>query len=171
VKENLIKVTRASAMQDFAVARELITEYAAGLDIDLAFQGFQQELDALQEQYGQPDSCLLIARDSQAVCGCVGVRRFDAQNCEMKRLFVREKAQGLGIGRLLAREAIAFARKCSYQAMILDSLPSMTHAAKLYRSLSFREVPAYYSNPVEGTLYMELRLDAKRHSPQKTSCT
>jgi putative acetyltransferase len=171
MEEHLIKVTRASTMQDFAVGRQLFGEYANGLDIDLEFQGFQQELDALQDHYGQPDTCLLIARDSQGTCGCVGVRRFDAQNCEMKRLFVREKAQGLGVGRLLAREAIAFATKCGYQAMILDSLPTMTRAVSLYRSLGFREVPAYYSNPVEGTLYMELRLDAKQRSPQKPSWT
>jgi putative acetyltransferase len=171
MEENLIRVTRASTRQDFAVARELFSEYAAGLDIDLAFQGFQQELDALQDQYGKPDTCLLIARDSQAVCGCVGVRRFDSHNCEMKRLFVREKAQGLGIGRLLVREAIAFATQCSYQAMILDSLPTMTRAMRLYRSVGFRERPPYYSNPIAGTLYMELPLDARPHGPQKPSCS
>lgn len=162
--EHLLKVTRAHTTQDFAIARELFVEYANGLDIELTFQEFQRELDALQDHYGRSDTCLLIASDSQGACGCVGVRRFDAHTCEMKRLFVRQKAQGAGVGRLLAKEAIAFAMRCRYQAMILDSLPTMVRAIGLYRSLGFSPVPAYYSNAVEGTLYMELRLSAEQHA-------
>jgi len=135
-------------------------EYASGLDIDLAYQGFQTELDTLQDHYGRPDTCLLIARDCHRICGCVGVRQFDAQICEMKRLYVRPRVRGAGLGRLLAAEAIAFAVECQYQSMLLDSLPTMAQAVRLYKSLGFNEVPPYYSSPVVGTLYMKLHLDA-----------
>ena len=158
-----IQILRANTTQDFATARALFIEYAAGLDIDLAFQGFQQEIDTLPDHYGQWDTCILIAGEAQNISGCIGVRRFDAQTCEMKRLYVREHAQGTGVGRLLAREAIAFAMRCGYKSMILDSLPTMVRAIKLYRSLGFKQVPAYYSSPVKGTLYMELRLDSPQN--------
>lgn len=159
VAEHSIAVTRAKFAQDFAVARELFMEYATGLDIDLAYQGFQTELGTLQDHYGRPDTCLLIARDWQGTCGCVGVRRFDVQNCEMKRLYVRPRVRGAGLGRLLAAQAIAFATECQYQSMLLDSLPTMAQAVSLYKSLGFKDVPPYYSSPVVGTLYMKLHLD------------
>src|ERR1700730_7534910 len=116
--EQPIKIIRATTPQDFAIARELFIEYADGLNIDLAFQGFGQELDTLQDHYGQSDTCILISVEAQKVCGCVGVRRFGVQTCEMKRLYVREQGQGTGVGRLLAREAIAFAMGRGYRAMI-----------------------------------------------------
>jgi putative acetyltransferase len=42
--------------------------------------------------------------------------------------------------------------------MRLDSLPSMTAALGLYRSLGFREIPPYNDNPVDGAVFLEVDL-------------
>ncbi len=42
--------------------------------------------------------------------------------------------------------------------MWLDTIANMTAAQALYRSLGFTEIPPYYDNPIEGTVYFELRL-------------
>ena len=90
--------------------------------------------------------------------GCVGMRRFDATCCEMKRLYVRPQGRGHGLGRALAVRAMDAARAAGYAAMRLDTLPSMRDAQALYERLGFRDVAPYRANPVAGTRFLEATL-------------
>jgi ribosomal protein S18 acetylase RimI-like enzyme len=76
----------------------------------------------------------------------------------MKRVYLRPAFRGNGTGRKLAEELVTEARSIGYARMVLDTLPTMDKAHKLYRSLGFHEIPAYWNNPIPGVLYFELKL-------------
>lgn len=139
---------------DLTIVRALITEYANSLGVDLSFQNLDHELATLDVFYEQ----ILVARDEQNAAGCVALRRIDDEICEMKRLYVRPQFRGHDLGRRLAERIIEEARQRGYKRMRLDTLPTMTAAIPLYRSLGFVEIEPYRFNPVEGTRFMELVL-------------
>ena len=136
--------------------RELILEYAASLDVDLAFQDFEHEIAALESYY----ELMLVAHVDGNVAGCVALRRIEDDICEMKRLYVRAAYRGRDLGRALAHAVIDAARKRGYARMRLDTLPTMTTAMGLYQSLGFRDIPPYRVNPIAGSRWMELDLTA-----------
>ncbi len=148
----------AQTEADVAAARALMLAYQAALGIDLAFQDFAHEVATLPGAYAPPDGVLLLAVLDGRPVGCVGVRRFDAGRCEMKRLYVEPAARRSGAGRVLAEQAMDRARGLGYARMLLDTLPSMHAAQALYERLGFRDVPAYRTNPVAGTRYLEAPL-------------
>ncbi len=152
-------IKQAESDSEIAQARLLFEEYAAWLDVDLCFQNFEKELLELPGGYVPPDGRLLLASEGETLAGCIAMRRFNVDSCEMKRLFVRPEFRGQGLGRQLALRIIDEARTGEYRRMLLDTLPSvMSRAVEMYRALGFVEIDPYYPNPHEATLYMELEL-------------
>ena len=135
--------------------RMLFEEYEAELDFDLCFQNFQAELDGLPGAYTPPEGCLLLAKHEGRAAGCVALHKLEEGICEMKRLYVRPAFRGRKIGRLLTEAVIGQARGLGYDALRLDTVPSMERAQALYAQLGFREIAPYCLNPIEGAFYME----------------
>lgn len=140
------------------VVRGLLREYQLLLGVDLGFQGFAEELATLPGAYAPPGGLLLLATRAGEPLGCVALRDAGAGRAEMKRLFVRPAARGLGLGRALAERIIEEARAAGYAEIVLDTLPSMGEAHRLYEQLGFRPVAAYNANPIPGTRHLGLPL-------------
>jgi putative acetyltransferase len=152
------KIIQAVSPADIAIVRRLFEEYAASLNVSLCFQNFAAELAGLPGDYAAPRGRLLLATIGDEPAGCVALRPKGEQACEIKRLFVNPRHQGRGLGRKLAERMISEARAIGYTSMLLDTLPSMHAAHRLYESLGFVQREPYYPTPVGGTVFMELRL-------------
>lgn len=157
-------IREAETATDIAQARELFLEYQSTLGVDLCFQGFAEELASLPGHYARPAGRLLLAVNGSAALGVVALRPSGSADCEMKRLYVRASGRGSGLGRQLTEALINEARLAGYKRVLLDTLPTMTAAQALYRSMGFLEIPPYCHNPIAGTRYMALDLCQSKHT-------
>ena len=157
-------IRAAADPQDFARAGDLIREYIEWLPFDLDFQDFDAELAELADHYSGPAGTLLLAfvdGESEAV-GVVGVRRFDGQIAELKRMYVQPVGRGHGLGQLLAEGAIGFAQTAGYRAIRLDSdQASMPEANSLYEKLGFVDIERYRPNHLPCARFMEMQLSSQ----------
>jgi ribosomal protein S18 acetylase RimI-like enzyme len=160
-----IDIRAAVVPDDLPVARTLFREYADGLGVDLSFQDFDAELDALPGKYAPPPGRLLIAWRGAEAVGCIALRPLADGDCEMKRLYVRPAARGQDLGRRLVARICGEARGAGYARICLDTLPMMRAAVTLYRSFGFEEIAPYTFNPIVGTVFLALRLGDDRTKP------
>lgn len=154
----MLRIIKVSDDNSLKSARELFLEYADYLGVDLSFQEFNAEVEELPGEYSPPDGRLLLAYYNDELAGCVALRKFREGTCEMKRLYVREKFRGKGIGKALSKKIIEVAGEIGYEKMRLDTLPFMREAITLYKSLGFYEIEPYRYNPIEGAEFYELDL-------------
>jgi carbonic anhydrase len=158
-----VQVLSAKDVAELEQVRQFFRNYAAWLGVDLCFQNFDEEMATLPGRYAAPEGRLYYATVSEngekRGAGCVGIRQLSDGVCELKRLYVDPEFRGLGVGRDLALAAIRDARRIGYRKILLDTLPAMRIAVKLYRELGFTEAPAYYQTPVEGTQFLALDLE------------
>ena len=153
-----ITVTQADSPTDMECVRALFIEYQQWLNVDLCFQGFDEELLNLPGAYASPRGRLLLACVGETVAGTVGMWPLGTDVCEMKRLYVRPPWLGRGLGRRLAGAIVDEAKAAGYTRMRLDSLERLVAARTLYKSMGFVRIPAYYDNPLDGVLFMQLDL-------------
>lgn len=137
---------------DFLIKND--TEFAEYLQI----QNYDAELQNLNTKYGLPAGRLYLAYYGDELAGCIGLKKIDINNCEMKRLYVRPQFRGKHIGRMLAEKIIHDAREIGYKHMLLDTLPFLQSAVFMYKKLGFYETDSYNDSPMDASIYMKLDL-------------
>jgi putative acetyltransferase len=162
VKHETVRFAIPKTGQEIDALRGMFREYAAGIQVDLCFQGFESELAELPGEYSHPRGTLLMAIVGEELAGCCALRPLDTVDypnaCEMKRLYVRPGFRRAGIGRQLVEVILDCARQAAYDCVLLDTLDDMESARALYQDLGFEEIPPYYHNPIKGAHYLKANL-------------
>lgn len=124
----------------------------------LDIQHYDEEVNHLEMKYGAPYGRLYLAYCDGDAAGCIGLRKIDEMNCEMKRLYVRPQFRGNGIGEQLVWKIIMDAKEIGYAYMLLDTLPFLERAVLMYKKLGFYTIERYNDNPINTSIFMKLDL-------------
>lgn len=137
---------------------EMLVENDSNFEKYLELQNYDSELEHLKDKYGLPDGRLYVVKVENEVAGCIGLRKINDENCEMKRLYVRHKFRGHKIAEKLVEILIDDAKKIGYKNMLLDTLPFLEGAIHLYKKFGFYEIESYNNSPIDTSIYMKLDL-------------
>lgn len=153
-----MKYITPNTTDQFNDAISLFQEYANSLNISLAFQNFDEELNIINSMYGSPTGCLLLVYDNELPIACAAYRKIGEDICELKRMYIKPDYRRNGVGQEIMNILCTRAKLNGYKLMRLDTLDTMTPAIKLYSNNGFYTINAYYHNPNEGVVYMEKSL-------------
>jgi putative acetyltransferase len=152
-----VEIVLASG-QHIEVIRDLWQEYWDSFALPADFQNFAEERRQLPGVYAPPKGRLLLALVQGEAAGTIAMRPLGQFSCEAKRLYVRPRYRGQGLGRALLDQLVKEARGAGYREMFGDTLKSMTSALQMYWQIGFSEVAPYSSSPTPDAIFLKLPL-------------
>jgi GNAT superfamily N-acetyltransferase len=156
--EHNIVIGSADGEEDILAVQGLWREYWGSFGLPLDFQGFGEELKGLPGVYGAEGGALLLAKHGNEPAGTIALRRQDARAGEVKRLYLRPKYRGQGLGRRLLEAVMKRAIAVKYEFLYADTLPAMMEALSLYEKAGFERVEPYSIHPTPGAIYLKRKL-------------
>jgi GNAT superfamily N-acetyltransferase len=168
VPPSSIHLRRLESREELAPAATLAREFGDWATAQLrAEHGIEiaEELDhppELLDTLLESGRLYVAELDGEAV-GVGGLKLHGGKVAEIKRMFVRPSARGLGAGRAIVEQLIADARKLGCEAVVLESASFMHSAHALYRSVGFVPADPYAGREFEdvdhdGVVFMRLDL-------------
>jgi GNAT superfamily N-acetyltransferase len=115
---------------------------------------FRDELPRLLDARGR----LLVAHLGADPVGVGTLKPVDGATAEIKRMYVRPAAQGLGVGRAMLTRLLHDARAESYTRVRLETLGFMTTALAMYRASGFVETAPFEGSETVGTVFEPLTI-------------
>jgi DNA-binding MarR family transcriptional regulator/predicted GNAT family N-acyltransferase len=125
-------------------ARACMAAYFA--ELGERFDGGFDPGASLPATYGdlvEPAGLLLLARLHGEPVGCGALKFHGTEPAELKRMWVANRARGLGLGRRLLAELEDQARRHGATVVRLETNQALTEAITLYRSAGYAEVAAF----------------------------
>ena len=166
-----IEITSLPDLSERNAVEEILREYLieqiegifeiSGTRVELEF--YVQETMNSMDAYLPPLGRTLVARDAAGdMQGIVFLKMVNPGRAEFKRLHVRKAARGRGLGRKMTEAVMHEARELGANTLLLDTGIWMKLAPKLYKSMGFKEIPAYPENKnheiAKYLIYMECAL-------------
>lgn len=100
-----------------------------------------------------------VTRHDEIPAGCGGIKLFDTEYGEVKRMYVRPRFRGLGLGKLMLDHLAEYARERKIPTLRLETGIYQTEAIKLYEHYGFarrRPFGEYKDDPM--SIYFEKQI-------------
>lgn len=126
-----------------AVIRDVMTEFRCTGE---GFAIHDPEVAAMSEAYPGGEARYYVVERDGAVLGGAGFGRLvgtdgEAAICELRKMYFRPAARGLGVARALLDLLLLEMRQAGYRRCYLETTAWMEAAQRLYRRAGFAEVP------------------------------
>jgi GNAT superfamily N-acetyltransferase len=135
---------------DTADAMELITELDAHL---MPLYPPESHHGLNVDKLLQEAVAFFVMRHERVAAGCGGIKLFDTEYGEVKRMYVRPQFRGLGFGTLMLNHLAEYARQQGVEVLRLETGIHQLAAISLYERCGFQRIPpfgAYKEDPLSA---------------------
>ena len=74
------------------------------------------------------------------IIGSYGIYRIDTETCELRKMYLKQNFQGMGLGNIMIENSIKIAKSLGYKRITLQTNSLLYKATKLYKKYGFEEL-------------------------------
>lgn len=125
---------------------------------------YDDTTDALYGVFSEtPRSVYFVAEQKGEVVGGGGIfpsPGLPYDTCELVKMYLLPQVRGLGLGKKIIQQCIAFAKEAGYKNIYIETMPELQQAMKTYEKFGFEYLKAPMGNTGHTgcSLWMLLRL-------------
>lgn len=152
---NLTQITgmiiRRISPEDNPIIAAIIRNVFIELEIPKTGTTYEDpELDKMFETYSVPGAAYFVVLCDGKVCGGAGIAPLKGANptiCELQKMYFAPKARSRGLGAMMIKKCLDFAKEQKFLHCYLETMPKMLAAQKLYEKTGF----SYIKQPMGST--------------------
>jgi len=111
---------------------------------------YDDSTDHLYTVFQQPRSVYYVAEWEGAIVGAGGIfpsPGLPPNTCELVKMYTYPQVRGIGLGKLLIRKCLDFAKAAGYEQVYIETMPELKQAMKVYEKFGF----VYLDQPMGNT--------------------
>ena len=128
------------------IIRDTLTEFKANKPGTVYYD---ETTDQLFELFQKPGSIYYVALMDDEIVGGGGIYPSDGLpngTCELVKMYLLPEARGIGLGKKIIEECLAFAKENGYSQVYIESMPELENALKVYEKFGFKYISAPLGN-------------------------
>lgn len=107
-------------------------------------------LDCMFETYNVAKARYFVIVDDSEICGGAGIAplaNYEGPVCELQKMYILSGLRGKGVGSMLMKTCIDFAKASGFEQVYIETMPYMKSAQQLYVKSGFQ----YLDGPMGDT--------------------
>lgn len=130
---------RKAKRGDEAKVLDLVEEVLKYYDLELNSEIEDLDITDIQKYYTQNNGDFEVIEFKGKIVGSYGIYRLDEDTCELRKMYLNQSFQGLGLGNIMVENSFKLAKELNYKKITLQTNSVLYKAVKLYKKYGFEE--------------------------------
>lgn len=130
---------RKAKRGDEAKVLDLVEEVLGYYDLELNSEVEDLDITDIPKYYTQNNGDFEVIEFKGNIVGSYGIYKLDEETCELRKMYLNQNFQGLGLGNIMVENSFKLAKELNYKKITLQTNSVLYKAVKLYKKYGFEE--------------------------------
>lgn len=133
-------IIRKSRAGDELGVLNLVKEVLEPYGLELNPSGEDLDITNIPKYYMENHGDFEVIEFMGNIIGSYGIYRIDTETCELRKMYLKQNFQGMGLGNIMIENSFKIAKSLGYKRIILQTNSLLYKATKLYKKYGFEEL-------------------------------